>query len=1211
MIKGSKYVCLFVLLTLLASSLIGSVATLGAPNNEDDQANDFSDEVPQGLQDWIKAQPKQYAADGTELPVSGTGYFLQEGMTNTASRATGSRTLNACGGGYDQQGGGTHSYLLIATGDASYPNASKRAEIINEFDTIIWPSDTTVFGGSFITKIDICLYYMDGASGLGGYYSGGDNIWVDSADINGWGYEIIAHEFQHMIHDHRDSGEDLWLNEGCSDLAILVAYSGQAVGLQSHIMSFEQYTDNDLTQFDNQIYDYGSAFTYTAYVWEHFGGNATINSLVGNTQHGISSVTSTLSGKGYAETGTEVFYRWTVANIMDDTSFDSAKWGYDDIDIKVQSSAKSSFPISGSGTTNNWAADYYTFTNSGNIQDLKVTFDANSGIYRAYLGAVGRTAAGVESKVVQISLDGSQQGSATIADFGTFGNYTKVNLIVASASSGGSYSWDAELLDKVPPITDMQVSPPVPNTLDGWYTVQPSITLTNNEPGSIYYHWDNGVDQLYTTMFKVPEGEHTLHFHSMDIANNIEFEHSVPIKVDSVSPITTLSIDPATPDGRGAWYVTVPTITMASSEAGNIVVAWDSNASANYTVPFKSLEGAHKLKYYSVDLRGNKEAMRTIDIRVDSAVPLTVAEITPQEPTGKDNWYTTIPTVKLTTDSGAKTYYWWDGGAETEYLGDLIAVDGAHALHYYSADDAGNTEETKTFELKVDTGLPESDWVIEPAHPDGQKGWYITKPTVTLESTVDFTASIYYKFDDDDYAIYEGDFKVLEGTHTLTWYAIDPAGNTESEHTQELMVDTVTPVTTLTVTPDLPANGWYVKTPSVAFNVSEKDATILCHWDYDAQVELRGALIIPEGRHVLYYRATDEAGNTEMEKSKEFKVDTQPPTAIFTGPVSPEEGSAATYDGTTSKDTNGIVSYFFSFGDGKDSGWISSPTTSHTFKSSGTYTVSLKVKDKAGLESQPQTMSVKVKKKPIGGGIFTPGDDDGTSAVPWYKRSYTLAGTAFPCLFLLLMFIIFIGVLAAAGVAVSRRRKRIAREKALAEAEPVERVTIAETDYDDGWRLRKEAEPSYGNEPTLRSTEPYEFGYPSYVAMDDEVEAVQMSEPLDQGRIEGPTDTHDTYEKSPAPKPGPVKAAPATKPVAATAPAAVAKPRPAQVKPGPVTAPAAPTKAKPAAPAATKAPVPKETVPKETKPATPATQPKKPGEVDLDSEISDLLNRLQ
>jgi hypothetical protein len=1179
--KGSGTVSLFVLLMLISSSFVVSITSIGAKGNGQDHQND--DITPEGLLEWAKAHPRSYTPDGREIPFDGTTYFLNKGTTQ--SRDIGSRALGSCsesGGTWDAQGGGTHSNLFVRANTQSYPNATTRQALINEFDNRIWPTDTTVFGAAFMTKIDMCVYYMDGAGGVGGYFNPwvAENIYVDSADIDGWGYQIIAHEFQHLLHQQLDSNEDLWLNEGCADLAILLNYGGNASGILNHIWAFSQNPDNDLTVWDDQVYDYGTAFSYIAYLWEHFGGNATIKSLVANVNNGMSSISTVLNGKGYAETATDVFYRWAVANIVDDTSFDSKKWGYDSIDIRLGSSPRQFFPDSGNGQTNNWAAEYYTFTNNGPAQQLKITFNAQSGSLKAYLAAIGRFGTGNVSKVIPITT-----GSATVDNFGIFGSYNKVYLIVAGANPGGSFSWSSQLIDTIPPTTTFDIFPQLPDTLDGWYTTRPTVSLTADEPGTIYYRLDNGTDLTYTGPIKVPDGAHIFHYHSVDTSKNAEIEHSYPVKVDSTKPTTTLLIDPAIPDGQNSWYVTVPNITLKSSKIAKTYFSWDNGAYQNYTVPLQPAEGAHVLKYYSQDLHGNKEDAKKLDLKVDSKVPMTKAQMTPANASGKDGWYIATPSVRLTTDPDAVTFYWWDGSTESEYYGDLIAVDGNHTLNYYSKDDAGNREKLRTLRIKVDTTIPESGYNIEPSSPNGENGWYNTKPTVTLEVTEDFSSTIYYRFDKQDYALYEDDIKAPDGDHVLNWYAVDPAGNAENEHTQEILVDTTIPLTTLTVAPDKVSTEWYTAVPDMQLNVSEKNAKILYHWDYNMDSTFTGTLVIPDGKHVLYYHAMDDAGNKEAEKHREIQLDTRPPTALLNGPVAPEQGSAGTFDGTGSKSSIGIVSYFFDFGDGKNSGWISSPTTSHTFNSASKYTVSLKVKDKAGLVSDPQTMLVSVRSKPTGGGGWLGGgDDDGTNgtSAPFYRRVYTIAGFALPFLLIVLILLILLIVMIAVVVAVVKRRRRIAREKALKEAEPVERVTVREEDDDRAWRPRREGDPSYSNEPSIRHTEPYEFGYPSYVAMDDQVEAVQMSEPLDKGRVEGPGDMPPTPMTKPAPPP---KAAPApAKVVAPAAKPVVAQPAVAQPKP------------KPAVPAQAPKPQP---------------QPKKKTEdVDVDSQISDLLSRL-
>lgn len=74
------------------------------------------------------------------------------------------------------------------------------------------------------------------------------------------------------------------------------------------------------------------------------------------------------------------------------------------------------------------------------------------------------------------------------------------------------------------------------------------------------------------------------------------------------------------------------------------------------------------------------------------------------------------------------------------------------------------------------------------------------------------------------------------------------------------------------------------------------------------------------------------------------------PTASFTGPTAGLAGAAVSFSGSGSSDPDGsIVGYAWSFGDGITS--AAGPTTSHTYATSGSYTVTLTVTDSFGLQS--------------------------------------------------------------------------------------------------------------------------------------------------------------------------------------------------------------------------------------------------------------------
>jgi hypothetical protein len=58
-------------------------------------------------------------------------------------------------------------------------------------------------------------------------------------------------------------------------------------------------------------------------------------------------------------------------------------------------------------------------------------------------------------------------------------------------------------------------------------------------------------------------------------------------------------------------------------------------------------------------------------------------------------------------------------------------------------------------------------------------------------------------------------------------------------------------------------------------------------------------------------------------------------------------GEPVTFDGSNSKG-EGTLEYFFDFGNGQDSGWITQSITTHTYDSAGTYLASLRIRDQFG-----------------------------------------------------------------------------------------------------------------------------------------------------------------------------------------------------------------------------------------------------------------------
>jgi len=88
------------------------------------------------------------------------------------------------------------------------------------------------------------------------------------------------------------------------------------------------------------------------------------------------------------------------------------------------------------------------------------------------------------------------------------------------------------------------------------------------------------------------------------------------------------------------------------------------------------------------------------------------------------------------------------------------------------------------------------------------------------------------------------------------------------------------------------------------------------------------------------------------------------PTAEANGPYSGSEGESILFDGSGSSDDGSIVSYRWDWsytGSSDwdwDTDWLSSPTTSHSYSTAGTYTVMLQVKDDDGFVNADATTAI-------------------------------------------------------------------------------------------------------------------------------------------------------------------------------------------------------------------------------------------------------------
>jgi hypothetical protein len=461
--------------------------------------------------------------------------------------------------------------------------------------------------------------------------------------------------------------------------------------------------------------------------------------------------------------------------------------------------------------------------------------------------------------------------------------------------------------DHVRPTTTAAIAPIFPTGSNGWYIMSPTYTLTATDAtsgvASTSYQIGGGSTHVYTGPFSLPDGSYKNTYSSVDFAGNTESTHtSGTIKVDTVKPSTSLTLNPASPNGTNGWYAgSSPTFTLAATDATSGVASTsyriDGGAVQTYSGAVTVPDGIHTITFWSVDNAGNVEDADSASVMADTVAPTSSIAVSPASPDGSNSWYVTTPTFTLSGVDGLSGLdslkYQIDGGATQTYGGAVPIADGTHTISYWALDKAGNVEGTHTSAtIKVDTAKPSTTIAVNPASPNGSNGWYSgSAPTFTLSASDPApgsgVATTKYQIDAGSVQSYSSAVTIPDGQHTISYWSVDAAGNTESTHTSAtIKVDTVKPSTSLLINPLAPngTNGWY-KTTAPTFTLTAADtagsgvASTSYRIDGGATLPYSGAVTVPEGQHTISYWSTDAAANVETtHTTATIKVDVTKPT---------------------------------------------------------------------------------------------------------------------------------------------------------------------------------------------------------------------------------------------------------------------------------------------------------------------------------------------
>ena len=478
--------------------------------------------------------------------------------------------------------------------------------------------------------------------------------------------------------------------------------------------------------------------------------------------------------------------------------------------------------------------------------------------------------------------------------------YAQNDLSVQSATQTGYVNIDTAA--PVTTATGLQA-----NNHSGWITTSQSVTFNPTDDlsgvAATYYTVDSGAQQLYAggPILVGGNGSHTVTYHSVDAAGNVEATNTGYVNIDTAAPVTTASGLQTGPDT--GWQNTSQLVTLTPSDGTGSGVAHtyytvNGGATTTYTTPFTipvTATGTNTVVYWSVDAMNNTEVHNTGYVNIDTLAPVTTAS---GLQTGPDTgWQNTAQLVTLTPSDGtgsgvAHTYYTLNGGATTTYTTPFtipVTATGTNTVVYWSVDAAGNIENNNTGYVNIDTLAPVTTASGLQTGPD--TGWQNTAQLVTLtpsDGTGSGVAHTYYTLNGGATTTYTTPFTIpvtATGTNTVVYWSVDAAGNIENNNTGYVNIDTLAPVTTASGLQTGPDIGWQNTSQLVTLTPSDGTGCGIAATYYTvnngATTPYTTPFTIPvtaTGTNTVVYWSVDRAGNIETHNTGYVNIDTAPPT---------------------------------------------------------------------------------------------------------------------------------------------------------------------------------------------------------------------------------------------------------------------------------------------------------------------------------------------
>jgi hypothetical protein len=526
-------------------------------------------------------------------------------------------------------------------------------------------------------------------------------------------------------------------------------------------------------------------------------------------------------------------------------------------------------------------------------------------------------------------LDGTPPADSTIGDEGTHRTATETGRDLAGNAT--STTTAPVRIDRTPPTTHV-------SDVSGWRNGSVTVDLgpADNLSGvaTTSYRLDDEPAVDGTSLAIESEGVHTLRVWSEDVAGNVEAQQTFEVRIDKTAPGISHTQDPdanvhgwnradvtvtftCSDSGSGIASCTAPQTVgegasrkvqgVAVDEAGNSAVD-EAIVNVDKTAPTVtgSLNAAPNANgWFRADVTATFTcddqaglsgilwcpAPRTVGEGRDQSVggtatdaadnvsdPFTIAGIDVDK---------TDPTLSGAVTAAPNAQGWYRGDVTVHWAaGDALSgLDGsvpADTVVTGEGDDlsatrsvsdlAGNSVSRTVDGIKIDRHAPATQ-------AQAASGWQRTDVTVVLTASDNLSGVDATRYRVDGGAVQTGTTVSVsaEGSHDVTYWSADRAGNVETASTVTVLVDKSDPTITGAATTQPNANGWYRTPPTVAFQCADAVSGLAtCQPD---------AVLSAQGANSVTGTAVDNAGNRASITVSGIKVDTVSPVVGVGGVV--------------------------------------------------------------------------------------------------------------------------------------------------------------------------------------------------------------------------------------------------------------------------------------------------------------------------------------